>query len=105
MSRLPIGGNYRYADGVAIVGVGGNLISSESFGEAGAVTTNSTTPVTGSFAAIQILENTTFSAFTMSNLTGSLTGFAIPAGTVIYGDITSFTLTSGRVIAYRSVTV
>ena len=65
-----------------------------------ATITEDTTPVAGSFQAIQILNEATFSAFTMSGLTGSMTGFAIPPNTLIYGNITGYTLSSGRVIAY-----
>jgi hypothetical protein len=80
-----------------------NNIDKQSFGQNGAtvVTTDATT--TGDFCALQVLEEANFSAITWPELTGTLTGFAIPAGTVIYGQITSFALTSGKVLAYNQV--
>lgn len=74
-------------------------------GEFGGVHETGTTAVTGDFSAIQILEAATFSLITRPDFTGdALTGFAIPAGTVLYGRCTEFTLTSGKVIAYTRTT-
>lgn len=64
------------------------------------VVTSNTSPVTGNFQAVQILVEATFSAWTETGLTGSMTGFAIPAGVIIFGNITGYTLSSGRVKAY-----
>ena len=62
-----------------------------------------TTPATGTFHSITILEEATFSAFVEVGATGNaMTGFAIPAGVTIFGNITSFTHTSGKVRAYTS---
>lgn len=64
------------------------------------VTTN-TTPVTGYFTIIQILEDAIFSTFTEENVTGqAMTGFTIPAGVTLFGTVTAYTLTSGKVRAY-----
>lgn len=70
----------------------------------GVVVETGTDAVTGKFYAIQVLADATFSAFTENGKTGDvMTGFAIPAGTVIYNGlgITAFTLTSGKVRAYK----
>ena len=70
----------------------------------GVVVETGATAVTGKFYAIQVLSDATFSAFTENGKTGDvMTGFAIPAGTVIYNGlgITAFTLTSGKVRAYK----
>lgn len=70
----------------------------------GVVVETGTDAVTGKFYAIQVLSDATFSAFTENGKTGDvMTGFAIPAGTVIYNGlgITAFTLTSGSVRAYK----
>jgi hypothetical protein len=70
----------------------------------GVVVETGTDAVTGKFYAIQVLSDATFSAFTENGKTGDvMTGFAIPAGTVIYNGlgITAFTLTSGKVRAYK----
>lgn len=70
----------------------------------GVVVETGTDAVTGKFYAIQVLADATFSAFTENGASGDvMTGFAIPAGTVIYNGlgITAFTLTSGKVRAYK----
>lgn len=73
----------------------------------GVVTETGTTAVTGSFYAIQVLAEATFSAFTETGGSGdAMTGFAIPAGTILYNGlgITAFTLSSGKVRAYKLLT-
>ena len=72
--------------------------------------TDNTDTITGSFVAIQCIEDTVFNALTPSDTTygygvGSYNGNTmasetIPAGTVIYGRWTTIDLTSGLVIAY-----
>lgn len=78
------------------------LLRLDNPGLSGAVTTIDTSAITGNFQAIQILTDAQFSTFTETDGTGSMTGFVIPAGTVIYGKITAYTLTSGRIRAYRA---
>ena len=56
---------------------------------------------TGPFNAIFVVAAATFSAWSESGLTGTMTGVAFPAGSWIYGNINSFTLTSGTVRAYK----
>ena len=70
----------------------------------GVVVETGTDAITGKFYAIQVLADATFSTFTENGSSGDvMTGFAIPAGTVIYNGlgITAFTLTSGKVRAYK----
>jgi hypothetical protein len=75
----------------------------ESAGLFGVVTEVGTTPVVGSFALVLCLTATTFSTFTESNGSGNpMTGIAFPAGTLIRGRITAFTLTMGAVRAHRT---
>jgi len=70
-------------------------------GQAGVVVETGTTAVTGSFSSITILADAVFSAFTETDATGdAMTGFTIPAGVTLFGKITAFTLTSGKVRAY-----
>ena len=60
--------------------------------------------VIGQFRWVQLINDTTFSAFTAANLTNSsarMAGVSIPAGVGIGGLITGFTVTTGLVIAYR----
>lgn len=69
---------------------------------AGVVTTTDTTATTGPFVAITVLADATFSAFTETNGSGNaMTGFVVPAGVTIFGQITAYTLTSGKVRAYK----
>ena len=72
-----------------------------SLGQAGAVFESGTTAITGDFYCIQFVENSVFSVLT-SNITGdTITGVTFSAGTAIYGRFTAFTLTSGKVLAYK----
>ena len=80
-----------------------NNIDKQTFGQRGAKIVTDTSATTGDFCALQILEDATFSALTWPELEGALTGFSIPAGTVIYGQISAFTLTEGKVLAYKQV--
>lgn len=67
----------------------------------GVVVTTNTSAVAGTFAAIQVLADATFSALAELGATGqAMTGFVIPAGTTLYGKFTGYTLTSGKVRAY-----
>lgn len=75
----------------------------ESSGMFGVVTETGTTAVTGNFALIHCLTATTFSLFTESNGSGdAMTGVAWPAGSLIRGRISAFTLTSGAVRAHKA---
>jgi hypothetical protein len=63
-----------------------------------------TTEVTGKFGAIQALSATVVAAATTvspGKLVGTMAALPIPAGTTIFGNFTSITLTSGTVIAYN----
>lgn len=75
----------------------------EGMGKYGAVVETGTTAIVGQFAAIQMIEDTVFATLTSSNWSGdAATGVTFTAGTIIYGAFTAFTLTSGKVIAYKS---
>ncbi len=79
-------------------------------GQAGAKFISDNAEHTGSFVAIQCLEDTVFATLTPADTTngygvGSYNGNTmasetIPAGMVIYGRWTTIDLTSGLVIAY-----
>lgn len=72
-------------------------------GRGGVVVTTNTSAVTGVFCAIQVIEDANFSAFVETDSAGqAMTGFAIPAGVTLYGNITGYTLASGKVRAYRA---
>lgn len=75
-----------------------------SLGLGGVIVETGTTPITGNFSRIEVLTTATFSAFAENNAAGdAMTGFAIAAPAIIRGNITSFTLTSGAVRAYRLI--
>lgn len=57
---------------------------------------------TGGFWAIQMLTDTTFSAFSANSVTGTVTGVTFGSGQIIYGEINSFTAGTGTVIAYKA---
>ena len=71
-----------------------NNIDKQTFGQSGA------TYVAGGGSAT----GAQFSSVTWPELTGTFpTATTILAGTVIYGQITAFVVTSGKVIAYKQV--
>ena len=79
-----------------------NRAHTQRAGIIGTVYESGTTARTGPFCKITVIAAATFSALSWTNLTGStITGVALPAGTVLEGDIASFTLTSGSVLAQK----
>lgn len=72
-------------------------------GKYGMTIENSTSVHTGRWGLIYCTAATTFTTLTIAGNDGDVaTGFAWPAGSMIYGEITAFTLTSGGpVIAYK----
>lgn len=98
------GTGYEPAEAVVLL----DPVSGKAFGKGGengvTVTTNTSSvlaPAGGSFTAIQVLEDATFSAFTEIGAAGqAMTGFVVPAGITLFGRITGYTLTSGKVRAY-----
>lgn len=80
-----------------------NYYDATAMGQFGAVVETGTSSVTGSFAAITVLDDATFSAISANDLSGdALTGIVIPKGITLFGRFTGFTLASGKVIAYRN---
>jgi hypothetical protein len=75
------------------------IYNSVNIGAQGSRYVNDTSVHNGSWKAITIASNTIFSSL-VGNISG-IVGNTIPAGVTIYGVITSFTLTSGSVIAYN----
>jgi hypothetical protein len=70
-------------------------------GEAGVRITTGTAAQTGAWSAIQVLEDATFTTLTETGAVGdAMTGFVIPAGVVLKGTFTAYTLASGKVRAY-----
>lgn len=79
--------------------------NSLALGQYGATysTTNITQVEGVSYGAIQALEASIFSALAATNWSGaSLSNLQVPAGVTIFGNFTSFTLASGRVVAYKN---
>lgn len=67
-----------------------------------ATNTANTAAISGSFRAIQIVNDAVFSLLTDTGSTGSLVGVTIPAGLILFGNFTAYTLTSGVVRAYSA---
>ena len=79
-----------------------NNIEKQSFGQEGA-TFKSSGSASGEFCAITMVEDTVFSALTWPELDGdTITGVTFSAGFTIYGQITAFELSSGKVLAYKA---
>lgn len=74
----------------------------KQFGEYGIHHETGTTAVTGDFYAIYIEEAATFTTLTAPLNTGdAYTGYAIQPGW-IFARVTAFTLSSGKVTAYKN---
>lgn len=70
-------------------------------GQSGAVVETGTSAITGTFTAITALEDVVFASLTVTDWSGDSTaGLPLPAGATLFGNITAFTLTSGKVVAY-----
>ena len=72
------------------------------FDDGGAVITDTATH-TGRWRGVQALgTGATFAAGTAAaDLTGSLTGVTIPAGTIVHGRFTAVQLSAGSCLAYQ----
>jgi len=80
--------------------------ASLTLGQYGAVYQSGVTLVTGNFGCISAIEDSVFQTLVSSNWTGSaLSGLPLKAGITIFGDFTSFQLTSGKVVAYNNQAV
>jgi hypothetical protein len=85
-----------------------NDVAITAMGQKGAILITDTTAVTGKFRAIQVLENTAFTLLTSdikkngaTTAAGAADFGTVTAGTVLYGNFTAVTLTSGKVILYK----
>tara|TARA_R110002153_G_scaffold33056_2_gene99763 strand:- start:360 stop:623 length:264 start_codon:yes stop_codon:yes gene_type:complete len=84
----------------------GNSTDQQAFGKAGAlIAIPATGAVADEFCALQFLEDTILTTLTWPCLdvaAGEVgTGITYPAGFILYGEITGFTVTSGTVVAYK----
>ena len=77
--------------------------TSLSLGQGGAVYVADTTQTDGNFGAIQAVADAVFTTLVAGNWTGTTASIPVPAGVTIFGNFTSFTLTSGKVVAYKNV--
>jgi len=66
-----------------------------------AVIINDQTTTTGRFGCIKALKDSVIATLVSENITGDLTAIDLKSNCSIEGVITSITLTSGTVIAYR----
>ncbi|RMH11196.1 MAG: hypothetical protein D6698_16800 [Gammaproteobacteria bacterium] len=72
-----------------------------SIGQNGAVIVTDTSATSGNFYCIHFVEGGAFSALTGENLSGTWTGVTFATNTMIFGRFSAFTLSSGKVIAYK----
>jgi hypothetical protein len=80
-----------------------NNIDKQTFGQGGCVVATAGAIAAGDYCAIQCITDVELTALAAPKLTGTITGIPLPAGTVIFTEFTSGTVTSGTAIAYRSV--
>lgn len=90
-----------------------SVVEKQSFGQAGALFAHEASIVySGQFCALQVITDARFATFDWPELSGDGTAIhnatqgsahEFKAGTVIYGQIKSFSLHSGAVLAYYSV--
>lgn len=71
-------------------------------GQYGILFYNGTSIQNGAWLKLYVTAAATFSAIAITDMTGAMTGISFPAGTIIEGKITSFTLSAGSVLAYYS---
>jgi len=81
-----------------------NELSRQTLGLNGSTVLSGTdTASDGPFVAIQALSSTAVSAITAPGITGVASLVTIlSAGTIVYGDIRSVTISSGLLIAYKA---
>lgn len=82
-----------------------NNIDKQSFGQAGAVLLADGESATGDFCAVQVLNDAQIDVTWPELVDGAgataLADVVLPAGTVIYGQITSVYVTDGPVLCYK----
>jgi len=75
----------------------------EQLGKEGDCVIFTTAPQTEDFYAVQFINESVVSAITVANGTGdALLQTTIPAGTVLFMNITAITLTSGIAVGYQN---
>jgi hypothetical protein len=77
-----------------------DVATQDSMGHQGFTLVTGTSAQTSGYIAIQTITATVISSIAGTGITGTWSGTTIPAGITIVGKISSFTLTSGAVIAY-----
>jgi hypothetical protein len=80
-----------------------NNIDKQTFGQGGCVVATAGAIAAGEYCALQCVTDVELSAFVAPKLTGTITGITLPAGTVIFTEFRSGTVTSGTAIAYKAV--
>jgi hypothetical protein len=80
-----------------------NELGRQALGQSGAVVlSGATSSGAGNFVAVQFINSTVVASITAPGITNAASlQTTIPAGTVIYGDIRSITLTSGLAVVYK----
>jgi hypothetical protein len=71
-----------------------------AYGRKGFIHVTNTDAQSGAFYCIQACVDTVIASVTEADSTGT-TAISVPAGAAIFGKFTAFTLTSGKVLAYK----
>jgi hypothetical protein len=80
-----------------------NNIDKQTFGQNGGDVKTAAAFAAGEYCALQCITACELSAFAAPKLTGTITGVALPAGTLIRIPFTGGTLASGTAIAIKAV--
>lgn len=74
-------------------------------GQKSLLVTDTNAVTSKNLSAIQVIEDSVFSVLTSATMSvqGAIADASFAAGTVIFGNFTAFTLTSGAVIAYNAL--
>lgn len=76
-------------------------LARKTLGDYGVIVTTNTTEVTGTFIGFKVLESAVFSAIILTTSTGTLAGITFSAGFEMALPFTAYTLTSGKIAAYK----
>ena len=81
-----------------------NDIDKQTFGQSGATYVTDGGSASGDFCVLQVLDDAVFSSVTWPELVGTFpTTLTLAAGTIIYGQISALSVTTGMVLAYNQV--
>jgi hypothetical protein len=78
------------------------MIQIVALGQYGGSIIDDTSTHVGKWHSISMITDTVFSAWEPSfDIYGTLAGITFPAGFILFGNFTSITLASGKIVAYK----